>query len=584
MPSCGSENVSRFWGSSPPISRRNSTASSPSPGSPLSTSPPDVSPMLTLKRSSSTVSSASVSSTISSASSTQTTILTSKRPNRHHHHHHHQNQQHPTSPIQDRRRSASREIPSTKSRPFILTSIGHWYAGLVIGVFTAAYKIASCIIWAPALWVSAWVCMLWAILQLPLTALKWFLTALYTPASERVRPKRCVLISGGSTVQAVHLARNFYKAGARVVVCEVEGLFGLARFSTACSQFHTLPIPGPDSAAQYVKALRDIVQREKPSYYIPVSASTTAYYDALAKPHLEALGCECFVPGASEVTALDDPLELLRRCRSVGLPTPSHFVLRSSADVANLYERGVLRTGRHVMLAAGPAGMRDRAKVVLPPTVRDFRSENYEHEISDKRPWVVVRDPGGAHFLTCTTVKDSKVVANVTCRVDEHRGLIPEDRPDVSRWLDRFFARSPGHKMSGHLSFRLAESGLDNDLVSIGCRVGVSFPYVCHTGVHPRLVWRPCRHFSRQNSEHLANGDRGQNLNEAVANALKRPPTDVASHLLGTVLDKRETLFVYWDPLPYCAYYHLQLPFRRIAGVIRAQPAGQHAQPLALVQ
>lgn len=386
-------------------------------------------------------------------------------------------------------------------------------------------------------------------------------------------------------MQAVHLARNFHKAGARVVLCEIDGLFGLARFSTACSKFYTLPKPGPDSAAQYVKALRDIVQREKPSYYIPVSVSTTAYYDALAKPHLQAMGCECFVPGAAEVTALDDPLELLRRCRAVGLPTPLHFVLRSIGDVSELYERGTLRVGRHVMLAAGPAGMRDRAKVVLPPTAGDFRIENHQCEISEKRPWVVIRDPGGAHFLTCTTVKDSKIVANVTCRVDEQRGFILEDRPDVHRWLERFFARSPGSKVSGHLSFRLAVSNPGNELVSIGCRVGVPLPYICHTGVHARLVWRPCRHFSRNNSEQFLNPE-GQNLHEAVANALKRPIAvdAVANHLFGTVLDKREALFVYWDPLPYCAYYHLQLPFGRIAGMIRAQPAGQHAQPLALVQ
>lgn len=446
------------------------------------------------------------------------------------------------------------------------------------------YNLLCYIIWAPALWASTWLCLLWVTIQLPLIMVKWFLTILYTPVSERVRHKRCVLISGGNTVQAVHLARNFYKAGARVVVCEIDGLFGLARFSTACSQFYTLPRPGPDSAAQYVKALRDIVHKEKPAYYIPVSASNTAYYDALAKPHLEAMGCECFVPGAADVTALDDPLELLRHCRAVGLPTPTHYVLKSGTDVSGLYERGTLRTGRHVMLAAGPAGMRDRAKVVLPPTVRDFRNENSQYEISDKRPWVVIRDPGGAHYLTCTTVKDSKVVANVTCRVDEHRGLIPEDKPEVSQWLDRFFVRSHGHKISGHLSFRLSVNS-DNDLVSIGCRVGVALPYICHTGVHARLVWRPCRHFSRNNSEQFFNGERDrQNIHEAVASALKRPTADIAAHLLGTVIDKREALFVYWDPLPYCAYYHLQLPFKRIAGVIRAQPTGQHAQPLALVQ
>lgn len=457
----------------------------------------------------------------------------------------------------------------------------YWYFGFVFGILRSVLNTIGYAVWAPALWASAWIYVFWVILQLPLTALKWLITILHTPASEIARNKRCVLISGGSTVQSVHLARNFYKAGARVVVCELEGLFGLARFSTACSKFYTIPRPGRGNAIQYIKALKDIVQREKAMYYIPVSAGNTAYFDALAKPYLEFMGCECFVPRASEVTALDDPLELLRRCRTVGLPTPTHFVLSSVQDVFGLYERNTFATGRYMMLAAGPAGMRDRAKVNLPGTIREFRSLSQQHEISENRPWVIIRDPSGEHFLTCTTIKESRLVANVTCRIDEDRGLIPEDRVDVTQWLERFFSRSLGTRLNGHLSFKLAISE-EGDMVALGCRVGVSLPYVCHTGIHPRLVWTPCKHFSRQNSGLLGNVDRHL-LPQAVATALKRQGNETAPHLIGTVLDKREALFAYWDPLPYCAYYHLQLPFRRIAGAIRAQPA-QHNPPLAVVQ
>lgn len=232
------------------------------------------------------------------------------------------------------------------------------------------------------------------------------------------------------------------------------------------------------------------------------------------------------------------------------------------------------------MLAAGPAGMRDRAKIVLPPTSWEFM--NQQHEISEARPWVVIRDPGGDHFITCTTVKESRIVANVTCRVAESQGLIPENRTDVTQWLDRFFARSFHTRINGHLSFRLALSENQGPLVCIGCQVGVSLPYVCHTGIHPRLVWRPCRHFSRQNSAVLTS-DRQQQTTDGMLNASKRQSGETSPHLLGMVIDKREALFVYWDPLPYCAYYHLQLPFRRVAGAIRAQPA-QHNPPLAVVQ
>ncbi|XP_076163069.1 uncharacterized protein LOC143144495 [Ptiloglossa arizonensis] len=567
MPACTSENISRLWSSSPSISR-SSSVSPLVPNSPLSTSPTLVSPISTLKRSSSNVS--SLSNTFhgspSSNSSNAATVIFSPRRRQHHHR---EPQSYQAQPKQGQNHNRNDSL---------LLKILSAYIGLLFGIVQGIFSVISYAIWAPALWASVWVYMLWVIFQLPLTALKWFITVLHTPASERARSKRCVLISGGSTVQTVHLARNFYKAGARVVICELDGLFGLAKFSTACSKFYTIPKPGPGNVIEYIKALKDIVQKEKVAYYVPVSANNTAYYDALAKTYLEVMGCECFVPGASEVAALDDPLELLRMCRALSLPTPCHSVLRSLQDVSSLYEQNAFATGRYLMLAAGPAGTRDRSKIVLPPTVREFR--NQQHEITESKPWVVIRDPSGKHYITCTTVKYSRIVANVTCLVDEDRGLIPEERPEVAQWLDKFFARMFG-AFDGHLSFRLAVSE-DGELVPIGCRVGVSLPYICHTGIHPRLVWKPCRHFSRQNSEIFSMGERYL-ATETITNAMKRPTGEILPHLLGTVLDKREALFTYWDPLPYCAYYHLQLPFRRLAGMIRAQPA-QHNPPLAVVQ
>ncbi|XP_034186860.1 uncharacterized protein LOC117607359 [Osmia lignaria lignaria] len=569
MPACTSENVSRFWSSSPSISRSNSV-SPPMPSSPLSTSPPFVSPISTLKRSISNISNSSNASNVSYSSnnSIAPTVIFSPR----------RQQQQQQQRIQLNYEAQSTQGQNHNRNDSFLFKVLIAYVGVAFGLLQGIITGISYAFWAPVLWASIWIYMLWVLFQFPVAALKWFLTILYTPASERIRNKRCVLISGGSTVQAVHLARNFYKAGARVVVCELDGLFGLAKFSTACSKFYTIPKPGPGNAIKYIKALKDIVQKEKAVYYIPVSASNTAYYDALAKPYLEVMGCECFVPSASEVTALDDPLELLRRCRALALPTPYHYVLRSMQDVARLYEQNAFTTGRYLMLSAGPAGMSDRGKVVLPPTAREFR--NQQHEITENKPWVVVRDPNGKHYITCTTVKESRVVANVTCLVDEDRGLIPEERPEVVQWLERFFARSFGSKINGHLSFRLAIAE-DGELVPIGCRVGVSLPYICHTGIHPRLVWRPCRHFSRQNSGVFFTAERNS-LPDAVACALKRPTGETVPHLLGTVLDKREALFTYWDPLPYCAYYHLQLPFRRLAGMIRAQPV-QHNPPLGVV-
>ncbi|XP_057337162.1 uncharacterized protein LOC130675467 [Microplitis mediator] len=581
MPTCASDNSLHFYPSRCPSASGSNSVSPILPSSPISSSPTQMSMMTNYKRSISDVSNSSQSSAWSqeSAGSAVAPLTVKMRQrNREHQHQHELESPSPSPATQSADNQHSQKQNSPKRG--ILMRLILWYFNFIIRILSGIINSIMFMMRAPAVWGSVWVCIFFVILQLPLAFLKYFLSMLYTPASELARNKRCVLISGGSTVQAVHLARNFHKAGARVIVCETEGLFGLARFSTACSKFYTVPRPNLNNTTEYIKALKNIVEKEKAAYYIPVSSTSPAYYDALAKPHLEVLGCECFVPCASVVTALDDPLELLKRCQSVGLTTPVHFVLKSVDDALMLYETGALRSGRHMMLAAGLAGLRDRVKVPLPPSAQEF--QNIRHDISEKNPWVVVRDPGGPHFITCTTVKNSKVVANVICRVDETKGLIPETRNDILDWLERFFSRSFSlTPINGHLSFRLVVSE-NNELVSIGCRVGIGLPYVCLTSVHPRLVWRPCRHFSRQSSGPLLVGEPCQSKEKAFASALKQA-TDKNTNFFGSVINKRDALFVYWDPLPYCAYYHLQLPFIRLAGVLRAQPH-QHNPPLAVVQ
>lgn len=530
------------------------STSPPSPNSPISTppepgSPAPASPTIRKRGLHHTVSSGYIS--ISSVRHRLNHIASSPTFSR------------PTSPLAAQHQEKPR-----------LTGIIGWYPTVILRFIQNLISTIFYLIWSqfillgPTLWISAWLWIFWKSIQLPLTIIKWLLTLLYTPSSERGRKKRTVLISGGSTIQALHLARNFYTAGARVVVFEIEGLFGLARFSTAVQKFYTVPRPEPHHPQKYVTALCDIVESEKASYFIPVSATSTAYYDALAKPHLELLGCSCFCPGVKEVWVLDDILEVLQQCQGAGIPTPVHYAVSSKDEITRLYNSGLLRTGRHVMVNVGPWGCRDKLKVVMPAHRQEFK---VPHEISEQRPWVIIQDVPGQHFLTCTTVKESQVVANVTCHVNKDSGgLVPVENQEVSCWLKNFFSKVRVlRQVTGHVSFRFVVSDADKTLVPMSCRVGVSMPYICYTSVHPRIVWKPCRHFSRQNSGPLVADSGRYWMHEAVMNTLKHPSVEAVGRLIGTVLDKREALFVFWDPLPYCAYYHIQLPFKNVLAFVQ---------------
>ncbi|KAL1491830.1 hypothetical protein ABEB36_012365 [Hypothenemus hampei] len=439
---------------------------------------------------------------------------------------------------------------------------------IVVAILPKTWK--QLILALPMLWISMWFWCISQIFRLPMNIFRLFLSMVFNRRSPNKPKKRTVLISGGSTIQALHLARNFYSAGARVVVCEVQGIFALARYSTAVSKFYTVPKPTSDQLQNYVRALCEIVDKEDVVYYIPVSATTSAYYDAVAKPHLELLGCTCFCPGIKEVWVLDDTLEVLKRCEKYNISTPNYYIVTSKEDVYRLYDTGTIRIGNYVMSTTGPSGLRDRAKVSLPLARSELKLPN---DISQQRPWVVVQDLEGEHYLTCTTVKESQVIANVTCKLDEaSNGLIPLDHAEITQWLTTFFNKLQLLRpVTGHVSFRFVVSKDTNTIKPLSSRVGVSLPYICYTNVHPRLVWRPCRHFTRQNSGPLIIDSGTYRMPDTVLNTIRNPSLENVTKLIGTVLDKREALFTIWDPLPYCAYYHMQLPFKNMLGFMRSR-------------
>lgn len=443
-----------------------------------------------------------------------------------------------------------------------LAALIGWYPAFLVRIFFELFSlftitaIKNLPFILPTLWISGCLWLFWKFFMLPVSILKSILIFLFVPASERNRKKRTILISGGSTVQAVHLARNFYSAGARIVVCEVEGNFGLARFSTAVATYYTVPQPSDEQVDEYIEALKEIVLKESVSYYIPVSEANTAYYDAVAKPQIEALGCECICPDLRDVLLLDDTLELMRKMQAENMVTPMYYVLQSFLDLKRTYDFGTVRNEPHTLISVGLAGCKYRQKI----DVQNKKQLRITHPISEQNPWLLVQHCNGDQFVTCTTVRDSQVIANVTCKVDNFGGFIPIEHPEIEQWLRQFFASLKfNRKIVGHLSFDFTVT--DNNVILMGCEVGVRRPYICYTSVQSRIVCKPCRHFSRHKSGPIVANTGKYWLNEAMFNTLEYPSCDSFSKLFEIICGKNEALFTIWDPLPYCAYYYIQLPW-----------------------
>lgn len=458
----------------------------------------------------------------------------------------------------------------------LLLRVVFWWPLLLVNLVTSLGRFIRMAIssptmfLAPTFWISTGLWITYKLAAIPLDATKYVITVLHTPFDERKRPKNTVLISGGNTIQTLHAARNFYSSGWRVVVFDLDGLFGLGQFSTAVSKYYSVPAPNVDSPQEYIDSLCRIVAIEKPIIYLPVCYTTSAHFDGLAKPHLELMGCTSFIPGTQEISVLDDINEVLEKCERNSIVVPAYRKLTSLEDLTDLYSNGWLQQGsRNLLVACGKAGVLERRRFVLPSHKQDLH--RFREEISDLRPWLVVRDPVGQHYVTCTTIKDSRVVANVTCSIQpKTRSLVPDASRVVDEWLGTFFASVRLQRpINAHMSFRFVRCKQTNQLMPVGCRVGVSLPYICYTGVHSRLVYKPCPHFARNDSVPVVQESGRHWIRDALLNTLRHPSVNSMGTLIGTVLDKREAIFVYWDPLPYCAFYYLQRPLMTMRRYLR---------------
>lgn len=462
----------------------------------------------------------------------------------------------------------SKKYPVSKMH--IIVRLFLWFPILVVTIFQRSVNFFMEKMWSfkstPSFWFSTFLWLFWKFLSFPLGVLKKLLIFLHTPSSERRRKKRTVLISCGSTIQSLHLSRNFHSAGARVIAFEFEGLFALARFSTSVDKFYTIPKSARENVNDYIGALLDIAEREKPSLFVPVSATSPAYFDSLAKPHLELAGCQkVFCPGAQEVLILDDISQVIRKLESKNMPVPPYRVLNSKDDLLRLYDSGFMDNFRNVLISTGLNGIIDRQKIILPKHKHELR---IPFEISEEKQWIVLRDVPGKHYVTCTTVKDSKVIANVTCSIQkETRNLVPEKNLEIENWLNEFFDKIRLiRNINGHISFRFVKSDASSNLLNLGARVGVTISYLCYTKVQSRLLKKPCPHFQRNSSpitqpKHF--------LPVTVTETVKNPSVESLELLIGSVFNKREALFEFYDPLPYIAYYHFQVPLQKVSNFLK---------------
>ncbi|MCP9273716.1 ATP-grasp domain-containing protein [Mycolicibacterium arenosum] len=359
--------------------------------------------------------------------------------------------------------------------------------------------------------------------------------------------RRTVLISGGKMTKALQLARSFHSAGHRVVLVEsAKYRFTGHRFSRAVDAFHVVPEP---TAPGYGEALLEIARAERANVYVPVSSPASSVPDADAGRLLDGV-CEVVHVDAATVRRLDDKAEFSDMARSLGLRVPDSHRITDPRQI----EEFDFPEGRSYILkriAYNPVGRMD-----LTPLSRDTPERNVAFArtlgMTADDPWILQEFIAGQEYCTHGTVREGRLQVYACCESSAFQINYEQiDKPEILDWVQRFVA---GFPVTGQLSFDFIE-GDDGHPYAIECNPRT------HSAItmfydHPEVA-----------AAYLEDGHR------MITPTPSARPTYWIYHELwrlvtqpnrrrriATIVRGTDAIFSRWDPLPFLAVHHLQIP------------------------
>ncbi|MFI5509073.1 ATP-grasp domain-containing protein [Mycobacterium sp. NPDC051804] len=358
---------------------------------------------------------------------------------------------------------------------------------------------------------------------------------------------RTVLISGGKMTKALQLARSFYTAGHRVVLVESKKYrFTGHRFSRAVDRFYVVP---ECTAPGYARALLDIVRREKVDVYVPVCSPAASVPDAEARALLDEV-CEVVHAHRTEVRLVDDKVEFSRIARSFGLRVPD---FRRITDPAQIDEFD-FPPGRDYILkriAYNPVGRMDLTRLSA-----ETRSRNAEFarslDMSADDPWILQEFIEGDEYCTHGTVRNGRLQVYGCCESSAFQiNYEHVDKPEIRQWVERFVGALG---VTGQLSFDFIEAD-DGHAYAIECNprthsaitmfydhpaVAEAYLQDGHALITPTPASRPTYWLYHEVWRLLTEPNRRARLR--------------------TILRGTDAILTRWDPLPFFAVHHVQMP------------------------
>lgn len=366
--------------------------------------------------------------------------------------------------------------------------------------------------------------------------------------------RRTVLISGGKMTKALQLARSFHSAGHRVVLVEsAKYRFTGHRFSRAVDAFHCVPEP---TAGGYAEALRDIAILERVDVFVPVSSPAGSVHDAEAG---ELIGgfCDVVHVDVATVRKLDDKAEFSTMAAALGLRVPDFHRITDPQQVVD-FDFPPARTYILKRIAYNPVGRMD-----LTPLSAETPERNAAFArslpISADDPWILQEFVAGREYCTHGTVRNGRLQVYGCCESSAFQiNYANLDKPEILAWVERFVGAL---EITGQASFDFIEAA-DGHPYAIECnprthsaitmfhdhpQVAAAYLDDGHPVITPRPGARPTYWIYHEIWRLLT--QRGR-----VAR-------------IATILQGKDAIFTWWDPLPYLMVHHLQIPSLLVANL-----------------
>lgn len=377
--------------------------------------------------------------------------------------------------------------------------------------------------------------------------------------SDRSTPSKTVLISGGKMTKALQLARLFHRAGHRVILIETHKYWLTGhRFSNAVDRFYTVPAAkSPD----YAQALLELVQHEQIDIYIPVCSPAASYFDAqaitLLSPHCEVLHLN---PGLIE--QLDDKYQFAKTAESFGLAVPKSYRITHPQQVIDF---DFPQEPRSYILKSIPYDSVRRLDLTRLPCETPEKTAEFVRSlpISESKPWIMQEFIPGQEYCTHSTLRNGELRMHCCCESSAFQVNYKNvNKLDIQQWVQTFAAKL---NLTGQVSFDFIEAADDGKLYAIECNPrthsAITLFYNQPAVAAAYLERTPERTPRSVPIEPKPNSRPTYWLYHEVwrlLTHLHRPKIWIER--LRTILDGKDAIFDWRDPLPFLMVHHWQIP------------------------